>query len=249
MKASFLNRAKPPITAMITQTDPESAVEKIEQAIADGADAFGVQLECLAREYRREQVLGRIFAACQGRPIYITSYRHSNSEGMTDDQCARLLLLGLQSGATLCDVMGDLYHPEPWELTHDEDAVEKQRALIDQIHALGGEVMMSSHLHGFFDEQTVVGFAQAQLARGADISKIVTFAQDEDQLVADLRIVKKMRAALPRPFLLLANGPRCHLLRQLGTRYGVCMFLCCTGEGSEQPTVKTARYLRDELEG
>ena len=37
--------------------------------------------------------------------------------GMTDEECVELLLLGLKCGATLCDVMGDLYHPEKYELT------------------------------------------------------------------------------------------------------------------------------------
>ena len=41
-----------------------------------------------------------------GKPIYVTSYRFDKSEGFSDDECAELLLLTLDSGATLCDVMG-----------------------------------------------------------------------------------------------------------------------------------------------
>lgn len=246
-KPSFLDYDKPLITAMVTEADPESAAVKIEEALADGAEAFGIQLDCLKREYRNEEALRHIFAACDGNPIYITSYRNSQSEGMTDDECVELLMLGLKTGATLCDVMGDMFHREPWELTREEAAVEKQRALIKRIHDMGGEVLISSHLHAFFDEDTVFGFARSQAERGADIVKIVTFAQTEDQLITDLKIIKRMKSVLNKPFLFLANGEKCHLLRQIGPKLGVCMYLCRTSEGCEQPTVKTVKYLRDEL--
>ena len=51
----------------------------------------------------------RIFSACAGRPRYVTSYRTGENIGMTDEECVELLLLALECGATLFDVMGDLY--------------------------------------------------------------------------------------------------------------------------------------------
>jgi len=52
-------------------------------------------------------------------------------------------------GATLCDVIGDLYGKHPDELCDDPQAVKKQMALVDKLHEKGVEVLMSSHLYRF----------------------------------------------------------------------------------------------------
>jgi len=114
MKPSFLNQTRPPLVSMIQAATPEEAICLIVESLYDGADAFGIQLCWLKREYRTEETLRNIFGYCQNKPIYITSYRAKESAGMSDDECVELLLLGLKCGATLCDVMGDLYHPEKY---------------------------------------------------------------------------------------------------------------------------------------
>lgn len=251
IKPTFLTYSKPLLTVMIQEPTPQAAIMTITNALYDGAEAFGIQLEWLERAYRDVDTLKKIFSACENRPIYITSYRHSKSDGYTDDECAELLLRGLEAGATLCDVMGDLYHPEPHELTYDPEAVEKQKALIERIHAMGGEVLMSSHLHAFFDTEETLKVARAQEERGADVVKIVNYAQDEDQLVADFVTVHALKKALTRPFLFLANGAYSRLLRQIGPELGVCMYLCVPeyrpGYSLEQPKIRSMQIVRTNL--
>jgi len=135
VKPSFLNSDKPLITAMVQYPTPEECVAKIKASLADGADAIGIQLCRLKREYRTKNILTKIFAACDGKPIYVTSYRYGESENFTDEECAELLLLALDCGATLCDVMGDMYDRSPqYELADKEEAINKQKALIAEIH-------------------------------------------------------------------------------------------------------------------
>ena len=235
-KPTFLTYSKPLLTVMIQEQTPDDAINTIVSALYDGAEAFGIQLEWLGRE---------------NRPIYITSYRSANSKGDTDEQCMELLLRGLEAGATICDVMGDLYCPDPHEITYDPDAVAKQKALIAKIHEMGGEVLMSSHLHAFFTTEQTLEVARAQIERGTDLVKIVGYAQDEDQLLADFATVHALKKALDRPFLFLANGAYSRLLRQIGPELGVCMYLCVPdyrpGYSREQPKLRSMQIVRTNL--
>ena len=61
MKNSFLKCEKPLITAMVGCPTPDECIEKIKISIADGAEAVGVGLEWLGREYRTVKNIKRIF--------------------------------------------------------------------------------------------------------------------------------------------------------------------------------------------
>lgn len=251
MKPSFLNQTKPPLVSMIQAATPEEAICLIVESLYDGADAFGIQLCWLKREYRTEETLRNIFSYCQNKPIYITSYRAKESAGMTDDECVELLLLGLKCGATLCDVMGDLYHPEKYELTFDEEAVAKQKALIDKIHEMGGEVLISSHVHTYFDEEQVMMYAKAQAERGADIPKIVSKADTEEEMMTGFKIITRLKNELGKPFLFLVGGAYSKLIRQVGPAFGTSMYLCLVnyrpGVAMVQPLLRSAKAIRDNM--
>ena len=250
-KPTFLTYTKPLLTAMVQAATPDEAISIIAGALYDGAEAFGIQLENLKREYRDEATLRGIFEACQGRPIYITSYRNSESTGYTDEECVEYLLMGLRAGATLCDVMGDFFHPEPHELTYDPAAVRRQAEVIARIHEMGGEVLMSSHLHAFFTCEETLAVARSQVERGADVVKIVGFAQDEEEMMADLNTIHALKRELNVPFLYLANGAHSRLIRQMGASLGVCMYLCVPEyrpiNSKEQPRLRETKLLRDCL--
>ena len=251
MKATFLNHEKPLLVSMHQETNPTDMICAILDARYNGAEAFGIQLESLEREYRTEEVLKKIFSYCGGKPIYITSYRGAQSKGMTDEECVELLLLGLRAGATLCDVIGDLYHPEPDQMTFDPEAVEKQKALIHRIHEMGGEALMSSHLSEFFDEERVMTYAYAQQERGVDIVKIVNKSDSEDEETAHICVIRRMKKELTCPFLYLSGGTHSRLLRQIGPSLGVCMYLCVNRylptSTRAQPQLSATRLIRDHL--
>ena len=252
MKPTFLTYQKPLLCAMVQDSTPDDMICTIMNSHYDGAEAFGIQLENLLPEYRTPEHLKRIFSHCRNKPIYLTSYRSEKSRGLSDDECMALLLMGLEAGGTLCDIMGDLYHKERYELTMDAEAVAKQEALIAKIHDMGGEVLMSSHIRDFFDEERVVEIALAQKRRGADVVKIGNFARTEDELIANLNIIHRLKKELcGTPFLYLANGEHCHVIRQFGARLGVCMYLCVQDykpvSSKEQPLLRSMRIARDAL--
>ena len=252
MKPTFVTYHKPLLCAMVQDATPSEMICTIMNSHYDGAEAFGIQLENLLPEYRSLEQLKNIFSYCRNKPIYLTSYRSYSNKGLTDDERIELLLLGLEAGGTLCDVEGDLYHREPNELTFDPEAVAKQEALIKRIHEMGGEVLISTHIHDFFDEEKTVKIALEQKRRGADVVKIVNFARTDDELMANLNIIHRLKKELDgTPFLYLANGEKCHLLRQMGARLGVCMYLCVQNyiavSSKEQPLLRSMKIARDAL--
>ena len=129
-------------------------------------------------------------------------------------------------GATLCDVIGDLWQcGAPCQMAHDENAIKKQMELIDKIHAAGAEVILSAHVHKVISAEKVLEIAREQKRRGADVCKIVTWADDREGEVENLRITTLLKKELDIPFLYLAGGES-KILRRIGPMFGSCMWLC-----------------------
>lgn len=223
MKPTFLTD-KPLLTVMIQKRTPEEIIDTVKLAIPEGAEAFAVQIDQLRPEYHTEEVYREIFAAMEGRPCYVTYYRCNLNDGKTDEELADGLRLLAKSGATLCDVMGDMFCRHPDELTTDEEATEKQMALIDELHALGAEVLMSSHLYKYAPSDRIMEIAEAQKARGADVIKIVTDARNAAEEIEHLATLDRLKRELGKPFLFLSGG-HCKIIRRLGILMGCCMCL------------------------
>ncbi len=251
-KPSFLNHDHALLTAMVQNRDTESCVTLIRNSAACGAEAYGIQMCELERKYRTEKDLRHIFSRCGCKPIYITNYRQRESTGMTDDELMDEELLALRCGATLLDVMGDMYCPDPIGITFDRDAAEKQKEVIERIHENGGEVLMSTHTWKYMEPDEVLRIAKAQEERGADIVKIVTCAHTEEQLLTNFNTMVSMKKELKVPFLFLSNGAHCKLQRIVGPYFGNCMVLCMYAyenhNSREQPILRSARLVMDNID-
>ena len=242
---------KKPITAMVAASSIKEATATILNAKWQEADAYYIQLELLPREERTEENLRQLFSFCAGKPVLVTAYRQGDPD-LTDDERADLLLLGLKAGADVLDIMGDLFHPEPDQLTMDLDAIAKQMALIDRIHRSGGQVLMSTHLPVFLPEEEILSRFQEQERRGADILKIVSRADTEEQMLQDLRIAAEAKQHLTKPYLFLGSGAFSRTLRLVGPSLGVCMYLGVAHFGTldfcDQPALTSASEIRRILE-
>ena len=226
MKKSFLNTNTPFITEMVQVPTAKQAELKIRNAIADGATAIGFQMQVLEKQFRTEEILTSIFDVAEDKPIYFTNYRSGLNTGMCDDELMNGLFLGLKCGATLVDVMGDTFCPAPEELTTNEEAIKKQMQFIDEIHKKGGEVLMSSHVYEFRPAERVLEMAVEQQRRGADIVKIVTGANTQEEELKNLDICRLLKQELKVPFLFLSGGKYSYLHRTIGPALGVNMWLC-----------------------
>ena len=211
MKPTFLNQNRPLITGMILKDNPDNIRFAVKNSIYDGADCLGIQLECLKKEYKNEENYEKIFAACSGHPIYITNYRGYENSGFSDEELADRLLKALSCGATLGDVPASWFDKDSGmgiglELSMKQSAIDKQMRLIDKMHQMGKEVLMSSHVLKFTLAETVLEIAYEQQRRGADIVKIVTAANSDEEQIENLRITTLLKKELKVPFLFLSGG-------------------------------------------
>ncbi len=251
MEKTFLNRPNPLLTVMLQCRTPEAAISRIRNANCTGADAYGLQVETLQPEFQNPDTFKRLFGEMQGRPCYVTNYRYVFNQKLTDDELAKGIITLAESGATLCDVMGDLFCKHPEELTDNEEAIKRQMELIDRLHDMGAEVLMSSHLYKFAPAERVLEIAFEQKRRGADIIKIVTAADTMEQQIENLRITNLLKQELGAPFLFLSGGVST-LHRRLGMKLGCCMALCVYEHDAlstaSQPLLSTLKTIRDTID-
>ncbi|MBE7000468.1 MAG: type I 3-dehydroquinate dehydratase [Clostridia bacterium] len=251
MKPTFLNHERPLLTVMLQCETPETAIGRIRNANCLGADAYGLQVESLKPEYHNEETYKRIFAEMKGRPSYVTNYRSAKNTGKTDEEIAEGLVLLAKSGATLCDVMGDMFARHPEEMTDNQEAITKQIELIESIHQQGAEVLMSSHVLKFTPAERVLEIALEQKRRGADVIKIVTGAGSMEEQIENLRITNLLKEELDAPFLFLSGGV-CSLHRRLGIELGCSMALCVYEHDAlstpPQPLLGTMKLIRDTID-
>lgn len=257
MKPTFLNQNRPLITGMIWKDNPDSIRFAVKNSIYDGADCLGIQLECLKKEYKTEENYKKIFAACSGHPVYVTNYRGCENSGLSDEELADELVKALACGATLGDVPASLFDSESGmgkglELSAKRDAIDRQMSLIDKLHSMGKEVLMSSHVWKFLPAETVLEIAFEQKKRGADIAKIVTAANSDEEQMENLRITTLLKKELGIPFLFLSAGTHAKIHRMIGPQLGCVTYLAVMEHDGHavptQPTIKAAKAVRDHFD-
>lgn len=250
-KRTFLNCEKALLTVMVQADNPERVIELMQKSLPCGAEAFGMQFCRMKREYRNDETYKKLFSAAGDKPIYVTNYRAGVNEGKSDEMLAEEMVGLARCGATLIDVMADMFDRREGEFTTDPCAVEKQKALIDRLHAEGAEVLMSSHVQKYISAERVLEIALGQESRGADICKIVTRADTVAQQIENMRIIDLLKHNLKVPFLYLSGGECCDLMRLVGGKLGNCMTLCVYEHdalaSSVQPLLSRAKAIHDNI--
>lgn len=247
--ATFLKYEKPLLVCMAQADNPDRIKEIVNKSLPIGAEAFGMQFCRMRKEYRTKETYKELFGL-SALPVYVTNYRFGENNEKSDEVLANELLELAECGATLCDVMGDYFDHCDGELTMNAEAIKKQMELIDELHARGAEVLMSSHVCHFIPAERVLEIALEHQRRGADICKIVTGASTMEEQIENLRITNLLKKELDIPFLFLSGG-ECHISRRLGGMLGNCMSLCVY-EYDElatkaQPLLSDMVLLRDVL--
>lgn len=250
MRKSFLNHEKPLLTVMLQYSDINSTIGTVRNALVNGGEAFGFQIESLSAEFKSAENYKRIFDEMREKPCYVTNYRGGSNEGKSDEELASEMLEIADCGATLCDVMGDMFCKLPEEITDNPEAIEKQMKYINALHEKGAEVLMSSHVLKYKNGEDVLKIALEQKRRGADIIKIVTAADTMEQQLENLKTTDLLKRELGAPFLFLSGG-ECTLHRRLGMKLGCCMALCVYEHYSAstftQPLLKIVKSVRDDM--
>ncbi|MEK6793191.1 MAG: type I 3-dehydroquinate dehydratase [Spirochaetota bacterium] len=252
MRPSFVKLIQPYLAAIVEEVTPNACMANIRNAEHEGAQAFMLDLSRIPPEHRTREILGQIIKST-GRPVMPLVYRANrmSMDVFTDEQRAEEMMKALDAGAAGCDVMGDMFDPSPRELTRDPQAVEKQMKLIREIHSMGAEVLMSSHMPIPISAEETLEHLQRMQERGADIVKIVVTADTEDEFIESQRATVLLKKGLKVPFVHLCNGRYGRLQRFVAPMLGASLTFGVR-EYSEsslgiQPTIRAARTVLDEL--
>lgn len=226
MKNSFLGAKRPKVTVMIDGESAEESIAQTKNSVYDGADGFGFEMEKLNLQEHTLETYRNIFSYTEDFPVYVTNYRGMANGDKSDEALAEDLLLMQRAGAGLIDIMGDLYDQQDLGITDSPAAVEKQIELVRKIHKGGGSVLISTHTFKFMEPSDVLDIALKQQKRGADIAKIVTAANNEEEFLSNEEALLLLKRKLDIPFIFLAVGNYCKLQRSLCALLFSPMILC-----------------------
>lgn len=243
MATDFLKNSRPTIVGMLKSKTTKEVLQEIDLILTQGVDAFGFQIEQMLPEERKAENYREILNAIQGKPSYVTNYIRGNALNLSDEELTEELFLAVECGAKLVDIRCDLFDRQPEEYSIDQSAIEKQRKVIEKIKGMGAEVLMSAHVLKFIPCEKVLEIAFAQQERGADIVKIVTEANSNEELLENFRTSIVLAEKLSVPSLYLCNGMYCKKHRMLAPLLNNSMFLTVenSNEWITQPTIQMAR--------
>ena len=178
---------------------PEEAVVSTMIAEEQGATNVDVNLVYLKPIYRNYDDMYRIYHAFKDIGTISVYYNSDVSQQERMD----LLKLSVEAGAGGIDMQGFMFHEgstkdthtaenikywedlgydmsfinaSPKEMTIDPEEDKKIIAYIDEIHALGGKVLGSSHVGTEFTRAQIYAYAKFLDHRGLDIIKVVSHA-------------------------------------------------------------------------
>ncbi len=213
-------------TQIVNNTVPFSvavAIEEARQGLSLGAEATIVDLRNWPLEERTVETFRRVIQAAPGDWMFCL-YRMDTVYGEDDEKRMETLMMTAAAGAAYVDVMADLYDAQPTQISYDERAIERQCAVIDEIHRLGSKVIMSTHNStAFLKEDEVVAILKAQEARGADVVKLVARCDSAEELEEARRTFARLNVETRVPWIFLGSGKFGHDQRFLGARSGCRM--------------------------
>ena len=115
---------------------------------------------------------------------------------------------------------------KPKQVTLREETVEKQKAFIDKIHALGAEVVLSTHTGVMMTAEQTIALAKTLETRGADVIKIIAKATSIDDIPECFRTVIELKKTMNVPFTYHLEGKLGKVTRIVAPMLGSYMVFC-----------------------
>lgn len=274
MRKSFAKVTSPILAGVIKEKTPDDAIAAIRNCEYKGATGIDLHLSCLDSQYQNEDSIKKIIDATR-LPVlalnYNLSYDGSFYEAPEEERIA-LLLTAIDAGAAAADMQGytfDLYSKNafreeyasldysfikgnPKEVVVDSETIAKQTELIEKIHSLGAEVLLSNHTGIPMTTEQVVDLALFVEQRKPDIIKIVTPADTEEQMLEAFRTMVALKNNVKTPVSYHCSGKYGRLTRIVNPVLGGKMCFCnehyAHNSDFNQPLLDTAKLLIDNIQ-
>ena len=258
----------PALAGVVKEKTALAAVAEIKNCFYDGADMIDLHMSCL--ENTDVKSLKKIIASSK-LPVlalnYNTTYEGKNA-GYSEDDRVELFLRAVEAGAAGIDMQGYTCHlpskaefcgedkysftkGNPKEVITDESIISKQCEIIEKVHSMGAEVLLSCHPGIPMTCEQVVELALFLEKRNPDIIKIVTKANDENDLLESIKTMMVLKKEVKTPISYHANGKAGSLSRilnpVLGGQIAFCVDRYIEASVMEQIDLRTAKTVVDNM--
>lgn len=258
----------PALAGVVREETAIKAIAEIKNCLYGGADMIDLHMSCL--EDTSVETLKRIISSSK-LPVLALNYNSKcdgSNAGFSEEERVESFLCAIEAGAAGVDIQGYTYHlpsktgfcgedkysftkGNPREIVTDETVIEKQKNLIQRIHGIGGEVLLSCHPGIPMTCKQVVDLALFLEKRNPDIIKIVTIANTDEEMIESLNTMLALKKALKTPVSYHAAGSRGKLSRILnpilGGQIAFCVERYTESSTMEQLDLRTSRTIVDAM--
>ncbi len=272
-KRKFTEIPQPFICTILSDSNPTDSIRPIRLSDYDGTDAYEMNLMMLRKEFLNEKDLRYVFQSTV-KPIIVCHYQwdYEAPLDMGEEERFELLLNAVRWGASGIDLEADAYDPssgppewseearaysldrssKPRDWTTDPAAIQRQREIIEEVHRLGGEVLLCAHTRVHLSVEEAVSMAKEMEARGADIAKVVSVNTNYEDLLDSMRATLEIKNALGIPFIMMSHGEHSKIGRVvcpiLGSMLAFCTQPLSPGGYPLQPPIRAMKAAWENID-
>jgi len=268
MKQKLSQLTAPALAGVVKEKNAKAAIAEINNCVYDGADMIDLHMSCL--ENTETDELKKIITFSK-LPVLALNYNttyEGKTAGYSEDDRVALFLRAVEAGAAGIDMQGYTFHipskngfcgedkysftkGNPKEIVTDEAVIAKQCELIEKVHAMGAEVLLSCHPGNPMTSEQTVDLALFLEKRNPDIIKIVTRADNHSDLVESFKTMILLKKELKTPISYHANGKAGMLSRiinpVLGGQIAFCVDRYTEASVMEQIDLRTAKSIIENM--
>lgn len=268
MRKSISKIKSPALAGVVRCKEIMEAIAEIKNCMYSGADMIDLHMSCL--DSSDTESLRAIIASSK-LPVLALNYNTFldwQPAGLTEEERVDSFLRAVEAGADGVDIQGytfdvasktafcgeDKYSftkGNPKEIVTDDKIISKQCDFIENVHGKGAEVLLSCHPGIPMNSTQVVELALFLEKRNPDIIKIVTIANNEEEMLEAVKAMLLLKKEVKTSVSYHAGGNFGGLTRilnpVLGGQIAFCVDRFSLGSTMEQLDLKTSRSVVDNL--
>ena len=268
MTTKLSDLSAPALAGVVKEKTVRAAIAEMRNAMYDGADMIDLHLSTL--DDTGVVALKEIISSLP-LPTLALNYSNFSKETAEEQEPERVasLLRAAEAGAAGIDMQGYTFcqpsklafvgenkysftRDNPKEVVTDSAIISKQCELIERVHSMGAEVLLSCHPGVYMNREQVVELALFLEKRSPDIIKIVIAeANTEEQMAECFATMVALKKEIKTPVTFHANGKCGALTRIINPVLGGHIAFCVSRFNEEstmgQLDLRTAAAAVDSL--
>ena len=273
----FTDLPRPFIVGVVSDEDIAHCVRSMKLGELDGADGFQLELQGFNSYPPTKREICEVISSTT-KPTWVTNRRrHPPANSISEEDRIQLMLEFIEAGAACLDMEMDTFDPSrlwseerrkvelvrlegisadpkelPRECCFNSEAIRRQMEVIDKVHSMGGEVLLSCHLLVRTTTEGILRVGEELEKRGADLVKIVVWNDSLEDLCDTLRANVALSGKLKVPFKLMSQGEPSKIGRivfpMFGSAWAFCQQDLKPGGFDYRPLISTEKYILQHVD-